>query len=90
MVIVILYYIFFLGIEKDLLEIMDVWRVYFQYYWVKIVIEEIGMIYYVGNFYIYMLIGKIFRQEFKKFMRLLIGGLKVKFINILMIEYLIV
>lgn len=86
-VIVTLYYTFPPGIEKDLPEITDAWRAHFQYYWAKTVIEEIGMTHYAGNFYIYMLTGKIFRQEFKKLMRPLIGGLKVKLTNTSMTEY---
>ena len=86
-VVVTLYYTFPPGNPDILPTIDDAWKAHFQYYWAKTIIEEIGLTHYAGNFYIYMLTGKIFRQEFKKLMRPLIGGLKVKLTNTSMTEY---
>lgn len=42
------------------------WQRHFNYMFVKIIIEEIGLTHYACNFYIYLITGKIFRQEFKR------------------------
>ncbi|KAK3097205.1 hypothetical protein FSP39_007457 [Pinctada imbricata] len=81
-VVVTLYYSFPPG-EFDVLQTTGVadatWKRHFDYIVVKTIIEEIGLTHYACNFYIYLITGKVFRQEFKKLMRPLIGGLKVKF-----------
>lgn len=42
------------------------WRRYYIYLIVRAVIEEIGITHFALNFYIYLLTGKMFRNEFKK------------------------
>ncbi|XP_062574624.1 probable G-protein coupled receptor 139 [Saccostrea cucullata] len=89
-IVVTLYYTFPPGDISVLPTITDTWKAHFQYYWAKTVIEEIGLTHYAGNFYIYMLTGKIFRHEFKKLMKSIFGGLKEKLTNTLKSEYSIV
>ena len=78
-VIVTLYFVFPPGASGVLPHIDDTWKRHFDYIFVKTIIEEIGLTHYACNFYIYLITGKVFRQEFKKLMRPVIGGLKVKF-----------
>ncbi|XP_061192526.1 probable G-protein coupled receptor 139 [Saccostrea echinata] len=89
-IVVTLYYTFPPGDINVLPTITDTWKAHFQYYWAKTIIEEIGLTHYAGNFYIYLLTGKVFRKEFKKLMRPLFGGLKEKLTNTLKTEYSIV
>lgn len=42
------------------------WSSHFSYTLVKTVIEEIGLTHYACNFYIYLITGKIFREEFMR------------------------
>ncbi|XP_061192537.1 probable G-protein coupled receptor 139 [Saccostrea echinata] len=86
-IVVTLYYTFPPGDVSILPTITDTWKVHFQYYWAKTIIEELGLTHYAGNFYIYLLTGKVFRKEFKKLMRPLIGGLKLNLTNTLKYEY---
>ncbi|XP_062574626.1 probable G-protein coupled receptor 139 isoform X2 [Saccostrea cucullata] len=86
-IVVTLYQTFPLGDFSVLPTITDTWKAHFQYYWAKTIIEEIGLTHYAGNFYIYLLTGKVFRKEFKKLLRPLIGGLKLNLTNTLKNEY---
>lgn len=42
------------------------WQRHFDYYLVRNIIQEIGMTHYACNFYIYLLTGKVFRNQFKR------------------------
>ncbi|XP_071168361.1 C-C chemokine receptor type 1-like isoform X1 [Mytilus edulis] len=48
------------------------WSSHFRYILVKSIIEEIGLTHYAFNFYIYLITGKIFREEFLSFVRRII------------------
>lgn len=49
------------------------WRRHWQYILVRAVVEEIGITHFALNFYIYMIVGKQFRREFKHLIMNLIG-----------------
>lgn len=43
----------------------DTWQNHLSYWYARIVIQELGMSHYVGNFYIYLLTGRLFRRELR-------------------------
>lgn len=49
------------------------WRRYWQYILVRAVVEEIGITHFALNFYIYMIVGKQFRREFKQLAMSVLG-----------------
>lgn len=49
------------------------WRRYWQYILARAVVEEIGITHFALNFYIYMIVGKQFRREFKQFAMNMLG-----------------
>lgn len=50
----------------DAADLPQVWSSHFQYWFVKGIIEEIGLTHYAFNFYIYLITGKNFREEFRR------------------------
>ena len=49
------------------------WRRYWYYILVRSVVEEIGITHFALNFYIYLIVGKQFRKEFKQLVMKFIG-----------------
>lgn len=49
------------------------WRQYWHYILVRAVVEEIGITHFALNFYIYMIVGKQFRKEFKNMVMSMCG-----------------
>lgn len=70
-IVVTLYYSYVPGDPEVLKtgELDSVWKRHFDYMFVKTVIEEIGLTHYACNFFIYIITGKVFRQEFKRLFR---------------------
>lgn len=52
-------------ITHEMVRTDATWQNHLSYWYARIVIQEIGMSHYVGNFYIYMLTGRLFRRELK-------------------------
>jgi len=53
----------------DASALSEKWTSHFNYTLVKTIIEEIGLTHYACNFYIYLITGKIFREEFVSFIQ---------------------
>ncbi|KAK3602259.1 hypothetical protein CHS0354_017638 [Potamilus streckersoni] len=53
--------------KDNIIQATDhMWQRHFKYLLARKIIEEFGMTHYALNFYIYMITGKVFRQEFKR------------------------
>lgn len=71
-IVVTLYYSFPTGEPTNLNPPDAIWQRHFDYVFIKTIIEEIGLTHYACNFYIYLITGKVFRQEFKRMWRSLV------------------
>ena len=68
-IVVTLYLSFPAGAVENLNPPDAVWRRHLDYIFVKSVVDEIGLTHYACNFYIYLITGKMFRQELKRLWR---------------------
>jgi hypothetical protein len=65
--------------DEDIFE-DPVWQRHFTYYTLRTIVQELGMSHYAGNFYIYLMTGKVFRKELHRiFYKFFCQGISERF-----------